>query len=75
MNEDLKDIEQYIRARTQYCVEEARADLRAAMARISAIANLSYLTVGDKASLAETKRNIAQSETDLERLQIEMGRR
>jgi hypothetical protein len=74
-DETLNDLTRQLQNLIQYRIEDIRADVRAAQARVSGLVNHAALTVGDAAALIEIKRILADVESRLENLQRERGRR
>jgi prophage DNA circulation protein len=74
-DETLDELTRQLQNLIQYRIEDIRADVRAAQARVSGLVNHAALTVGDAAALIEIRRILADVEKRLETLQIERGRR
>jgi prophage DNA circulation protein len=74
-DETLNELTRQLQNLIQYRIEDIRADVRAAQARVSGLVNHAALTVGDAAALIEIKRILADVESRLENLQRERGRR
>jgi hypothetical protein len=55
--------------------QDIRHDLRSAVGRMSALKNYPALTVGDNASLIGWSRTLKHMEDEIERLQVERGKR
>jgi prophage DNA circulation protein len=74
-DETLDELTRQLQNLIQYRIEDIRADVRAAQARVSGLVNHAALTVGDAAALIEIKRILSDVESRLENLQRERGRR
>ena len=74
-DETLDELTRQLQTLIQYRIEDIRADVRAAQARVSGLVNHAALTVGDAASLIEIRRILSDVESRLENLQRERGRR
>jgi uncharacterized protein YeeX (DUF496 family) len=74
-DETLDELTRQLQNLIQYRIEDIRADVRAAQARVSGLVNHAALTQGDAASLIEIRRILSDVESRLENLQRERGRR